>query len=310
MDIGDSSLSDSSSYTNLELLERYREYLWLERGLSDSTINSYISDLRLFANWLGDRDTGLQAVSTEHVLNYLASRVVSGRSASTLARLLSSLKRFYILLARDGLKSHDPTALIDAPKLVRSPPAGLTEAEVDLLLRAPNIETAEGLRDRAMLELTYASGLRVSELITLQITQFDVHKSMLSVSGPGSHKRCLPIGAVAMDYLERYMQCGRDELLKHHVTCALLFVTRRGSGLTRQAFWYRVKKYALQVGIRKPLSPHSLRHAFAAHLVNHDADLRVVQHLLGHSSISTTQIYAHVAAERVKSLHEEHHPRA
>lgn len=308
MDAPKTSLLDRSR-TNLELMEKFREYLWLELGLSDNTIKAYVSDLRLFANWLNDRDAGLQFATTAHVLDYLATRVKLGRSIRTSARLLSSLKRFYLLLARDGITTQDPTALVDAPKSVRSPPMSLSEQEVELILQAPDLGSVEGLRDRAMLEVAYASGLRVSELISLTVAQVDIRSAEIFIAGKCDRVRRLPVAAPAIQFLEQYLQNARDEMLKRHEISELLFITRRGAGLTRQAFWYRVKKYAVEAGIGKPLSPHTLRHAFAAHLVNHDADLRVVQHLLGHSCISTTQIYAHICSERLKLAHQEHHPR-
>lgn len=304
-----SATAAQAGQSNLELLERFRDYLWLERGLSDNTIQSYCSDLKLFANWLSDHHSTLQKAAKEDVLDYLSQRVEQGLSARTTARLLSSLKRFYTLLARDGVIEKDPTGLVDAPKTGRSLPVSLSESEVELLLGAPDLETAEGLRDRAMLEITYSSGLRVSELVALRLAQVNTRSAVMRVMGKGNKERLLPVGDMALEFLEQYMHEARVELLKGHGTCDQLFVTRRGGGLTRQAFWYRVKKYAQLAGIRQSLSPHTLRHAFATHLVNHDADLRVVQLLLGHSSISTTQIYTHVAAERLKSLHEEHHPR-
>lgn len=295
--------------TNHELMERFRHYLWLERGLSENTIQSYSSDLRLFANWLNDCRLTLQETQTEHVLSYLADRVKMGISARTTARLLSSLKRFFNFLSREGLIDADPTALVDAPKTGRPLPGSLSEEQVERLLQAPDLDTAEGLRDRAMLELTYSSGLRVTELINLQLPQINTTAAVMRVTGKGNKERLLPVGDVALECLEQYMQVARAELLKGSGSCEKVFVTRRGGGLTRQAFWYRVKKYAQVTGIRQALSPHTLRHAFATHLVNNDADLRVVQLLLGHSNISTTQIYTHVAAERLKSLHSEHHPR-
>lgn len=294
---------------NHALIEQFRDYLWLERGLSDNTISSYTSDLKLFANWLTEHSQSLQKASPEDVLQYLASRVQSGMSARTTARLLSSLKRFYTLLCREGVIEKDPTALVDAPKTGRSLPVSLSEPQVELLLAAPDLSTPEGLRDRAMLELTYSSGLRVSELISLGLAQVNIHSAVMRIMGKGNKERLLPVGDVALEHLEQYLHSARDELLKGQGTCDKMFVTRRGGALTRQAFWYRVKKYAQVAGIRQSLSPHTLRHAFATHLVNNDADLRVVQLLLGHSSISTTQIYTHVAAERLKSLHAEHHPR-
>ncbi len=303
------SQSTAQSHGNHELLERFRHYLWLERGLSENTIQSYSSDLKLFANWLHDIDVSLQNVQTEHVLSYLADRVRAGVAARTTARLLSSLKRFYKLLNREGVVAGDPTALVDAPKTGRPLPDSLSEAQVERLLQAPDLDSPEGMRDRAMLELTYASGLRVSELIELKLPQVNLTASVMRVTGKGNKERLLPVGDIALEFLEQYMQDARIELLKGNGTCEQVFVTRRGGGLTRQAFWYRVKKYALLAGIKQSLSPHTLRHAFATHLVNNDADLRVVQLLLGHSNISTTQIYTHVAAERLKSIHSEHHPR-
>ncbi len=299
----------NATQANHALIEQFRDYLWLERGLSDNTISSYTSDLKLFANWLTEHSQSLQKASPEDVLQYLASRVQSGMSARTTARLLSSLKRFYTLLCREGVIEKDPTALVDAPKTGRSLPVSLSEPQVELLLAAPDLSTPEGLRDRAMLELTYSSGLRVSELISLGLAQVNIHSAVMRIMGKGNKERLLPVGDVALEHLEQYLHSARDELLKGQGTCDKMFVTRRGGGLTRQAFWYRVKKYAQLAGIRQSLSPHTLRHAFATHLVNNDADLRVVQLLLGHSSISTTQIYTHVAAERLKSLHAEHHPR-
>lgn len=306
---GKAAAKAKAKHDNLELIERFRHYLWLERGLSDNTIQSYTSDLKLFANWLHDIDITLHEVETGHVLSYLAERVKAGIAARTTARLLSSLKRFYNLLSREGLVEGDPTALVDAPKIGRPLPGSLSEAQVERLLNAPDPDTPEGVRDRAMLELTYASGLRVSELIELKLPQINTTAAVMRVTGKGNKERLLPVGDMALEYLEQYMQSARSELLKGNGTCDQVFVTRRGGGLTRQAFWYRVKKYAQLTGIKQPLSPHTLRHAFATHLVNNDADLRVVQLLLGHSNISTTQIYTHVAAERLKSLHSEHHPR-
>jgi len=251
----------------------------------------------------------LDGVTSEHVLGYLAKRVGSGASTRTSARFLSSLKRFYNLLARERLIDADPTALVEAPKAGRSLPASLSESQVEKLLQAPDIEKPEGVRDKAMLELTYSSGLRVTELISLKLPQLNRNARVLKVNGKGNKERLLPVGDIALECLEQYLQWGRDELLKRQTGCDQVFVTRRGTGLTRQAFWYRVKKYAKEAGIAQELSPHTLRHAFATHLVNNEADLRVVQLLLGHSSISTTQIYTHVATERLKELHSEHHPR-
>ncbi len=305
----DNRQHDSLVLRNNELMERFRHYLWLERGLSDNTINSYTSDIKLFSTWLLDTQLSLDGVGAEQVLGYLAKRVHEGASSRTTARFLSSLKRFYNLLSRESIIQSDPTALVEAPKAGRPLPMSLSEAQVEKLLQAPDIETAEGIRDKAMLELTYSSGLRVSELISLTLTQLNRTAGVLKVNGKGNKERLLPVGDIALEFLEQYLHWGRDELLKRQQGCEQVFVTRRGSGLTRQAFWYRVKKYAELAEIKQDLSPHTLRHAFATHLVNNEADLRVVQLLLGHSSISTTQIYTHVAAERLKELHSEHHPR-
>ena len=301
--------SDSLCRRNLDLLERFRHYLWLERGLSENTVDSYSSDVKLFAVSLLADDIVLDNVGTEHILAYLAKRVGEGASTRTTARFLSSLKRFYMLLAREGLIEKDPTALVEAPKAGRPLPVSLSENQIEQLLQAPDLESPEGIRDKAMLELTYSSGLRVSELISLTLPQLNRTAGVLKVNGKGNKERLLPVGDIALEYLEQYLQWGRDELLRRQTGCDHVFVTRRGTGLTRQAFWYRVKKYALAADIRQELSPHTLRHAFATHLVNHEADLRVVQLLLGHSSISTTQIYTHIATERLKELHTEHHPR-
>ncbi|OED35364.1 site-specific tyrosine recombinase XerD [Chromatiales bacterium (ex Bugula neritina AB1)] len=296
-------------FGNPELIERFRHYLWLERGLSDNTIQSYTSDLRLFANALNTESVSLQQVQSVHVLSYLAARVEEGTSARTTARLLSTLKRFFNLLAREKIVSADPTALVEPPKIGRPLPSTLTEQQVERLLQMPDSETPEGIRDRAMLELTYASGLRVSELIGLALGQINFNAGVIRVTGKGNKERLLPVGDHALDWLRTYLETARDELLHRNGGSNCVFVTRRGAGLTRQAFWHRVKKYAALAGITQALSPHTLRHAFATHLVNNEADLRVVQLLLGHSNISTTQIYTHVAAERLKALHSEHHPR-
>jgi len=301
--------SDALVNRNNELMERFRHYLWLERGLSENTIGSYLSDIKIFSAWLMDESMALDAAASNHILAYLAKRVGEGTSARTTARFLSSLKRFYTLLAREGLVEADPTALVEAPKAGRPLPVSLSQVQVEKLLQAPDTEIAEGIRDKAMLELTYSSGLRVSELISLTLKQLNRTAGVLKVNGKGNKERLLPVGDIALEFLEQYLHWGRDELLKRQVGCDQVFVTRRGGGLTRQAFWYRVKKYARAAGIKQELSPHTLRHAFATHLVNNEADLRVVQLLLGHSSISTTQIYTHVATERLKDLHSEHHPR-
>jgi len=281
----------------------------MERGLSRNTLAAYRRDLTGFARWLDEqRQRSLLEAQREDLLGYLAERVAEQAMPRTTARLLSSLRRFYQQAVRDGELSEDPSDRIEAPRLGRSLPKALTEDDVELLINAPNVDLALGLRDRAMLELLYATGLRVSELVDLRVLQLNLRQGVVRTLGKGSKERLVPLGEVASEWLESYLCTARVELLKGR-ECEQLFVTQRGAGMTRQAFWYLIKKHAQQAGITKPLSPHTLRHSFATHLLNHGADLRVVQMLLGHSDLSTTQIYTHVARERLKSLHAEHHPR-
>jgi len=290
-------------------IDRFLDALWMERGLSRNTLAAYRRDLNSFALWLTEqRQCVLLAAQREDLLDYLAARVAAKAKPRTMARLLSSLRRFYQLAVRDGHLPTDPSERIEAPRLGRSLPRSLTEADVELLINAPDTGTALGLRDRAMLELLYASGLRVSELVGLRVLQLNLRQGVVRTLGKGSKERLVPLGEVASDWLERYLCTARIELLKRH-ECDVLFVTQRGAGMSRQAFWYLIKKHAQRAGVHKPLSPHTLRHSFATHLLNHGADLRVVQMLLGHSDLSTTQIYTHVARERLKNLHAEHHPR-
>ncbi len=291
------------------LIERFIDALWLERGLSGNTLAAYRSDLEQLAWWLQHHGTaGLEAASRADLLRYVQARGEAGAQPRSTARLLSSMRRFYRYLVRERLLEEDPTARIDAPRLGRPLPKSLTEPEVDALLAAPDVEVALGLRDRTMLEVLYATGLRVSELVTLTLPQVSVRQGLVRVLGKGGKERLIPLGEEAVEWLERYLRHGRAELLGGRQLDAL-FPTRRGGAMTRQAFWQLIKRYAVQAGIAKPLSPHTLRHAFATHLLNHGADLRVVQLLLGHSSLSTTQIYTHVARERLKALHAVHHPR-
>jgi integrase/recombinase XerD len=242
------------------------------------------------------------------LLAYLAHRFQLKARASSTARLLSSLKRFYQFLVREGKREIDPTLNIDAPKRARPLPKNLTEADVEKLLAAPDVDTALGLRDRAMLEILYASGLRVSELISMKTAQLSHDMGVVRILGKGSKERLVPVGEEALSWIRRYVAQSRGVLLEARTSDAL-FVTARAAPMTRQAFWQLIKRYALQAGIATTLSPHTLRHAFATHLLNHGADLRVVQMLLGHADISTTQIYTHVARERLKQLHAKHHPR-
>jgi len=290
------------------LIEQFLDSLWLERGVSDRTLEAYGSDLQGLAIALTRRGRSLSSAAREDLLDYLAQRVQQGASPRTTARLLSSQRRLYQYLLRENRVGQDPSALIDAPKLGRPLPKSLTEADVEMLLAAPAVTQTLGLRDRAMLELIYASGLRVSELVGLKLGEVSIMQGVVRVFGKGGKERLVPMGEECLEWLQRYMEEARLELL-HGRSSDAVFVTRRGAAMTRQAFWYLIKRYARQAGINAALSPHTLRHAFATHLLNHGADLRVLQMLLGHSDLSTTQIYTHVARERLKSLHAEHHPR-
>ncbi len=295
--------------TNEGLLDEFCDALWLEDGLSRNTLESYRRDLRLFSAWLSaDRGKTLLQAQRMDLLDYLAYKFQRKARARSAARLLSSLKRFYRFLLRENRIQGDPTLQVESPKLPRSLPKILTEEDVDALLAAPNVETPLGLRDKSMLETLYASGLRVSELVTMQVAQLSQDMGVVRVVGKGSKERLVPVGEEALIWIRRYMDNARPEILAGRQVDAL-FVTSRGASMTRQAFWYLVRRHADQAGIRKGISPHTLRHAFATHLLNHGADLRVVQMLLGHADISTTQIYTHVARERLKQLHAKHHPR-
>jgi integrase/recombinase XerD len=291
------------------LIERFLDALWMERGLSQNTLAAYRSDISKFAAWLlTNAACSLEQAQRQNLLDYLAEQSKRSKKPRSTARLLSCLRQFYQHALRESWVQVDPSSRIDAPKLGRPLPKSLTEEEVDALLNAPDLNTAEGLRDRTMLEVLYATGLRVSELVGLRLEQVGLAQGVVRVVGKGDKERLVPLGEDAIDWLERFLKGGRSELLKEQL-CDEIFPTRRGAGMTRQAFWYRIKKHAQSAGITKHLSPHTLRHAFATHLLNHGADLRVVQMLLGHSDLSTTQIYTHVAQERLKSLHATHHPR-
>jgi integrase/recombinase XerD len=294
--------------SSLQLIDEFCDALWLEDGLARNTLDSYRRDLKQFAGWLEPQGMDLLAVDQAAIQGYLAHRFKTKARASTAARLLSALKRFYRNAIRQNTIKADPTLRIDTPKLPRPLPKTLTEADVENLLAAPALEQPLGLRDRAMLEVLYASGLRVSELVTLKVPQVSRDMGVVRVLGKGSKERLVPLGEEALSWLERYLREARPLLLGGRTSDAL-FVTSRADAMTRQAFWHLLRRYAVQAGIGKPVSPHTLRHAFATHLLNHGADLRVVQLLLGHSDISTTQIYTHVARERMKQLHAKHHPR-
>ncbi len=289
-----------------EQIDRFLDVLWMERGVSDNTLTAYRSDLQKYVIWLNKNKCEMTSAQESDLRNYLSS--MQGRTARTMARHLSSIKRLYSYLVREGIMKHDPSARVEAPKIGRQLPISLTETEVEELLNAPDIGTPLGLRDKTMLEILYASGLRVSELISLQTGQVNLRQGVVRVMGKGSKERLVPLGEESIEWLTRYQQSARIELLGKNISDAL-FPTKRGEVMSRQAFWYLIKRYAVVAGINKAISPHVLRHAFATHLLNHGADLRVVQMLLGHSDISTTQIYTHVARERLKNLHAEHHPR-
>jgi len=281
--------------------------LLIERGLSKHTVSAYESDIKLFALYLQSINGSLKKADRADIMAFLGSRVSSGGSARSAARMLSALRRFYAHLLRERFISNDPTVLIDAPIIGRPLPSTLSESEVRKLLNAPVISTDIGLRDRAMLEVVYGCGLRVSELVSLQVDQVNVNQGVVRVWGKGNKERLVPMGEACIDWIERYTRDARDNLVKG--VSSTLFLSLRGREMTRQSFWHRIKVYGMSAGISAHLSPHTLRHAFATHLVNHDADLRVVQLLLGHSDLSTTQIYTHVARERLKYLHARHHPR-
>jgi len=296
--------------SNAELLDEFSDTLWLEDGLSRNTLESYRRDLNKFAMWLEQhRNASLLQGTNADIQGFLAHLVVEQKArATSTSRAISSLKRLYQYQLRQGKISVDPTLQIATPKLPRSLPKTLTEQDVELLLQAPDVDTPLGMRDRTMLEVLYASGLRVSELVGLSVAQVSLDMGVVRVMGKGSKERLVPLGEEALDWLRRYLTEARPALLNNQVSNAM-FVTARGKGMTRQMFWYLIKRHARHGGLLKPLSPHTLRHAFATHLLNHGADLRVVQLLLGHADISTTQIYTHVARERLKQLHAQHHPR-
>jgi integrase/recombinase XerD len=295
---------------DLAVIERFADLLWMERGLSANTLAAYQSDLRALSRWLDrERGRGLVAAQRLDLLDYLAVLSLAGRKPRSAARVVSCLRQFYQHLLRQGLIQDDPSARVDAPRLGRPLPKTLTEAEVEALLRAPLTDEPRGQRDRTMLEVLYATGLRVTELVTLTPQSVSLAQGVVRVTGKGDKERLVPLGEEAVAWLQTYVREGRPDILNGRV-CDYLFPTVRSCCMTRQAFWLLIKRYALEAGIAKALSPHTLRHAFATHLLNHGADLRVVQMLLGHSDLSTTQIYTHVARERLKQVHAQHHPRA
>ena len=288
------------------IIEAFLDALWMERGLSENTLKAYRADLVHFARFASARRLGLLQIERGHVLDYLVSMIDA--SPRTTARRLSALRRFYSHEKRAGTIERDPMDRIDAPRLGRPLPASLTEREVESLLAAPDVSTTLGFRDRTMLEVLYAAGLRVSELVELRTSSVSMRQGLVRVVGKGDRERLVPLGEVALDWLDRFVRGPRSEILDGRVS-EVVFPSRRGAAMTRQAFWMNIKRHAARAGIVRPVTPHTLRHAFATHLLNHGADLRVIQLLLGHRDISTTQIYTHVARERLRSLHAEHHPR-
>jgi integrase/recombinase XerD len=294
---------------DVALIDAYLDDLWLQRGLAANSLAAYRRDLQQFARWLATRGgRGLDRVTEADVLDYLAMLHADGYSARSSARLLSCLRGFYRHLAGRARMTRDPTLLIRQPKLGRSLPGVLTEAEVEALLEAPDCEDPLGLRDRAMLELLYATGLRISELVGLRLSMLNARQGVVRVVGKGGKERLVPIGEEALACLARYLAAGRVLLLRGAAS-DVLFPSRLGRAMTRQTFWHAIKRYATAAGIARSISPHTLRHAFATHLVNHGADLRAVQLMLGHADLSTTQIYTQVAQQRLKALHAAHHPR-
>jgi len=288
------------------LIDQHLDELWLSRALAANTLAAYRRDLEGFNRWLAPRP--LHEARAGDVLEYLGHRHAQGFHARSTARLVSCLRGFYRGLLERGTVQYDPTAQIEHPKLGRPLPKGLSETDVEALLAAPNVDRPIGLRDRAMLELLYATGLRISELVGLRTSMINVRQGVVRVVGKGGRERLVPIGDEALEWLGRYLRDGRPELLKRQMT-DLMFPSLRGRMMTRQTFWHAIKKYVALAGIVRGVSPHTLRHAFATHLINHGADLRAVQMMLGHADLSTTQIYTHVAQSRLKAIHAAHHPR-
>jgi len=290
------------------VVARFLDAVWMERGLSPNTLSAYRADLVALSRFLARTEVQIETASRADVLGFVAWRAESGAQPRSTARQLSSFRRFYRYMTREGLRRDDPTTQIAMPKIGRSLPRSLSEEEVESLLNAPVVLDPLGSRDRAMLELLYATGLRVSELVSLKYNQLNLNQGVIRILGKGNRERLIPLGDEAMRCLRDFLAVGRGEILLERTT-EYLFPTRRGDRMTRQAFWHIIKRYAAKSGINRDLSPHTLRHAFATHLLNHGADLRVVQMLLGHSDLSTTQIYTHVARERLKDMHGKHHPR-
>lgn len=294
------------SEENQALIDQFIDAVWLEAGLAKNTLEAYRSDLTLFASSVEPQE--ILGAGQQDIQRLLAQLLADGVRSSTSARILSTIRRFYRYQIRENRVQHDPSAEVMSPKGGRPLPRSLSELQVDDLLSAPDTNTALGLRDKAMLETLYATGLRVSELVNLTLLEANLDVGLVRIIGKGNKERLVPLGEQAVSWLQKYLLSARADLLKLKTTDAM-FVTARGSGMTRQAFWHLIKRYANIAGIDQGLSPHTLRHAFATHLLNRGADLRSVQMLLGHADLSTTQIYTHIATERLQSLHSTHHPR-
>lgn len=299
-----------AAQNNVDSIDIFIDALWLESGLSKNTLSAYRSDLNLFSKFLNSADENVDLLKVEqsHVQKFLAYLLAKNIKSSSSARVLSTLRRFYRYQIRENRVSTDPCARVLSPKQGRPLPKTMSEQQVEDLLHAPDTQTALGLRDRAMLETLYATGLRVSELVEMTLLEVNLDVGVVRIVGKGNKERLVPLGAQAIEWISRYVAVARPQLLKQN-TSDSLFVTARGSAMSRQAFWYLIKKHAVVADIAQALSPHTLRHAFATHLINHGADLRSVQMLLGHADLSTTQIYTHVARERLQSMHSQHHPR-
>ncbi|WP_073583231.1 site-specific tyrosine recombinase XerD [Vibrio quintilis] len=301
----------SDSYTDDQhRVERFLDAMWMERGLSDNTLVSYRNDLLKLLGWMKEQKHQLESVGVSDLQEYQAWLVDQMYKQTSRARMLSAIRRLFQYLYREKFRPDDPSALLVAPKLPKRLPKDLSEAQVEALLNAPDTSEPLELRDKAMLELLYATGLRVTELVSLTMENLSLRQGVVRVMGKGGKERLVPVGENAIEWIEVFLQKGRGVLLGDH-SSDVVFPSRRAKQMTRQTFWHRIKHYAVIAGIdAEKLSPHVLRHAFATHLLNYGADLRVVQMLLGHSDLSTTQIYTHVATERLKQLHSEHHPRA
>jgi integrase/recombinase XerD len=301
---GEATASNSSE----AVIDKFLDAIWMERGLSANTLGAYRADLVSLRRWLAERDVSLIYATRSDLLAFIAWRTEQGAKPRSTARQLSSFRRFFRFLLREGVIQEDPTVKIDMPRIGRSLPQSLTEGEVEALLAAPDVSDPLGHRDRTMLEVLYATGLRVTELINLRQSEINLNQGVLRIVGKGDRERLIPLGEESQTWIREFIAGPRTEILLERQT-DFLFPTRRGDRMTRQAFWHIIKRYSKVAEIGSKMSPHTLRHAFATHLLNNGADLRVVQMLLGHSDLSTTQIYTHVARARMKEMHSEHHPR-